>query len=73
MTDSLVEPSPKNSGFLSKLQHKTETSSYSSKLIIPWINFTASVLIQPYILSFMVQVKFKIVLLLRGKVSDEGG
>jgi len=33
---------------------------------------TASVLIQLYILSFMVQVKFKIVLLLRGRVSDKG-
>jgi hypothetical protein len=34
--------------------------------------FTASVLIQLYILSFMVQVKRKIVLLLRGRVLDEG-
>jgi len=34
--------------------------------------FTAFVLIQLYILSFMVQVKFKIVLLLRGRLSDEG-
>jgi hypothetical protein len=72
LTNSLGEPSPKNSGLLSKLQHKKETSSYSSKLIVTWINFTASVLIQPYILSFMVQVKIKIVLLLRGRVSDEG-
>jgi hypothetical protein len=32
--------------------------------------FIAIVLIQLY--SFMVQVKFKIVLLLRGEVSDEG-
>jgi len=34
--------------------------------------FTAYVLIQLYILSFMVQVKLKIVMLLRGRVSDEG-
>jgi len=34
--------------------------------------FTASALIQLYILSFMVQVKFIIVLFLRGRVSDEG-
>jgi hypothetical protein len=31
LTNSLVEPSPKNSGFL-KLQHQKETSSYTSKL-----------------------------------------
>jgi len=34
--------------------------------------FTASVLTQLYILSFMVQVPRKIVLLLRGRVSNEG-
>jgi hypothetical protein len=34
MTNSLVEPSPKNSGFLSKLQHQKETSSYTSELIV---------------------------------------
>jgi hypothetical protein len=32
MTNSLVEPSPKNSGFLSKLQHQKETRSYTSEL-----------------------------------------
>jgi hypothetical protein len=34
--------------------------------------FIASVLTQLYILSFMVQVKRKIVLLFKGRVSDEG-
>jgi len=32
LTNSLVEPSPKNFGFLSKLQDQKETCSYTSKL-----------------------------------------
>jgi len=72
LTNSLVEPSPKNYGFLFKLQDQKETSNYSSKLIVTWINLTGSMLIQPYILSFMRQVKFKIVLIVRGRVSYEG-
>jgi hypothetical protein len=34
LTNLLVEPSPKNSGFLSKLQHKKETSNYTFELIV---------------------------------------
>jgi len=56
LTNSLVKPSPKNSGFLSKLQHQKETISYISELIVTWIN---SLLLcwYSYILSFMVQIK----------------
>jgi len=32
LTNSLMEPSPKNFGFLSKLQHYKKTSSYTSEL-----------------------------------------
>jgi hypothetical protein len=57
LTNLLVEPNPRNSGFLSRLQHQKETSSYTSELNDYMNKFTASVLIQQYILSFIVQVK----------------
>jgi hypothetical protein len=34
LTNSLVEHSPKNSGFLSRMQHQKETSNYTSELIV---------------------------------------
>jgi hypothetical protein len=59
LINSLVEPSPRNSGFLFRLQHQKETSSYTSELNDYRNKFTASMLIQLYILSFMVQVKIQ--------------
>jgi hypothetical protein len=59
LTNSLVESSLRNYGFLSRLQHQKETSSYTFELNDYMNKFTASVLFQQYILSFMVQVKIQ--------------